>query len=42
MEKLDKAISDFIVDVLSEKETKTSPEMVAAIAELVESVNKYG
>lgn len=31
----EKVINDFIIDVLKMSETKISPEMVAAIAELI-------
>lgn len=35
MNNQEKAIDDFIIDVLKMSETKTSPAMVAAIAELI-------
>ena len=37
MKEIDEAISSFVITTLSDPKTKTSPEMVAAIAELVKS-----
>lgn len=34
---MDKEIEKFVIEVLKESSTKTSPEMVAAIAELVKT-----
>lgn len=41
---MDEEIEKFVIEVLKESSTKTSPEMVAAIAELVKSaktINNY-
>lgn len=36
-----KAINQLIIEITKLSETKTSPEMVEAIAELVKAVNTY-